>query len=653
MGDDLALFIPNKAAPKGQGNMSHKSFEDGQAHFAAIIESSEDAIISKNLDGIVQSWNAGAERIFGYTAEEMVGKHISTLIPHDRLDEEHVILGKIRAGERIEHFETIRHAKSGGEVHVALTVSPIKDSSGRVIGASKIARDIGQAKTSERAAAYLAAIVESSDDIIISKTLDGVVTSWNKSAQRIFGYTSDEMIGQHIGVLIPEDKMDEEYAILARIKNGERVDHFETIRRTKDGRQVNVSLTVSPIRDKKGQVVGASKVARDITEQKRMAERMQEAAARRDEFMANISHELRTPMNAIIGLANILGASAAIPPEDKRYLATLKQSADDLMVLINNMLDFSKIENGSIEFEARDFDIEKTVEKVADLMRVQANERDVDLRVSCHAPLNRFYTGDGFRIQQVLMNLVGNAVKFTHKGFIEINVIGQAVEGNRQSVLFEIADTGIGIPEDKIDIIFDKFTQADASTTRKYGGSGLGLALVKSFVEAMGGSIRVESRVGVGSTFRFILPLQQSEQIVPLLSSETVLQATRKNVLVVEDYQPNVLVITSLLQRYGYDFDVAYNGAEAIQRYRDGVYNVILMDVQMDEMDGMESTIRIRNLEKDKGKVRTPIIAMTAHVQESDKNKCLDVGMDDFMPKPFDPDILKKKLAAYIPAGKQ
>lgn len=633
--------------------MSHKSFEDGQAHFSAIIESSEDAIISKNLDGIVQSWNAGAERIFGYTAEEMVGKHISTLIPQERLDEEYVILGKIRAGERIEHFETIRRNKSGGEVHVALTVSPIKDSSGRVIGASKIARDIGQAKTAERAAAYLAAIIESSDDIIISKTLEGVVTSWNKSAQRIFGYTSDEMIGQHIGILIPEDKMDEEYAILARIKGGERVDHFETIRRAKDGRQVNVSLTVSPIRDKNGHVVGASKVARDITEQKRMAERMQEAAARRDEFMANISHELRTPMNAIIGLANILGASAAIPPEDKRYLATLKQSADDLMVLINNMLDFSKIENGSIEFEARDFDIEKTVEKVADLMRVQANEKGVDLRVSCRAPLNRFYTGDGFRIQQVLMNLVGNAVKFTHKGFIEINLIGQEIQGDRQTVLFEIADTGIGIPEDKIDIIFDKFTQADASTTRKYGGSGLGLALVKSFVEAMGGSIRVESRVGVGSTFRFILPLQQSEQIVPLLSSETVLQATRKNVLVVEDYQPNVLVITSLLQRYGYDFDVAYNGAEAIQRYRDGVYNVILMDVQMDEMDGMESTMRIRDLEKDKGKARTPIIAMTAHVQESDKKKCLDVGMDDFLPKPFDPDILEKKLAAYIPAGRQ
>lgn len=633
--------------------MSHKSFEDSQAHFAAIIESSEDAIISKNLDGIVQSWNTGAERIFGYTAEEMVGQPISTLIPRERMDEEYVILGKIRSGERIEHFETVRRAKNGDEVHVALTVSPIKDASGRVIGASKIARDIGHAKTSERAAAYLAAIVESSDDIIISKTLDGVVTSWNKSAQRIFGYTSEEMIGRHIGILIPKDKMDEEYAILARIKSGERVDHFETIRRAKDGRQVIVSLTVSPIRDRSGNVVGASKVARDITEQKRMAERMQEAAARRDEFMANISHELRTPMNAIIGLANILGASAAIPPEDKKYLATLKQSADDLMVLINNMLDFSKIENGSIQFEERDFDIEKTVEKVADLMRVQANEKGVDLRVSCRAPLNRFYTGDGFRIQQVLTNLVGNAVKFTHQGSIEINATGQAIQGDRQTVLFEVADTGIGIPEDKIDIIFDKFTQADASTTRKYGGSGLGLALAKSFVEAMGGSIHAESRVGVGSTFRFVLPLRQSEQVVPLLSCETVLQATKKNVLVVEDYQPNVLVITSLLKRYGYDFDVAYNGAEAIQRYRDGIYSVILMDVQMDEMDGMESTMRIRNLEKDKGKVRTPIIAMTAHVQESDKNKCLDIGMDDFLPKPFDPDILEKKLAAYIPSRRQ
>jgi PAS domain S-box-containing protein len=237
-------------------------------HLAAIVESSDDAIVSKHLDGTVMTWNRGAERLFGYKAEEVVGKSITILIPADRLDEEPGILARIRHGERVDHYETVRRRKDGSLVDISLTVSPMRDDKGAIVGASKIARDIAERKRAERTAQHLAAIVESSDDAIVSKHLDGTVMTWNRGAERLFGYKAEEVVGKSITILIPADRLDEEPGILARIRRGERVDHYETVRRRKDGSLVDISLTVSPMRDDKGAIVGASKIARDITERK-------------------------------------------------------------------------------------------------------------------------------------------------------------------------------------------------------------------------------------------------------------------------------------------------------------------------------------------------------------------------------------------------
>ena len=229
------------------------------ARLAAIVDSSDDAIVSKTLEGVITSWNPGAERLFGYTAAEAVGQHISLIIPEDRRAEEDDVLARLRRGEKVDHFETLRRAKDGHLIPISLTISPVKDARGVVIGASKVARDISERQQSGELRAWLAAIVDSSDDAIVSKTLEGVITSWNRGAERLFGYTAAEAIGRHISLIIPERRLAEEDGVLARLRRGERIDHFETVRQAKDGREVHISLTVSPVIDAKGTVIGASK----------------------------------------------------------------------------------------------------------------------------------------------------------------------------------------------------------------------------------------------------------------------------------------------------------------------------------------------------------------------------------------------------------
>jgi PAS domain S-box-containing protein len=254
--------------------------EEAQFKLGAIVESSDDAIVSKKLDGVITSWNAAATRIFGFTAEEAIGRSITIIIPPDLRHEEATILSRLRKGERIEHYETVRVTKAGKKLNVSLTISPVRDSKGHIIGASKIARDITERKEAEQSRSLLAAIVDSSDDAIVSKNLDGIITSWNKSAERIFGYSATEAIGQHITLIIPPDRHAEEDHILACLRRGERIDHFQTVRRRKDGTLIDVSVTISPVYDSSGRVIGASKVARDITAQKRAEHELRESEQR-------------------------------------------------------------------------------------------------------------------------------------------------------------------------------------------------------------------------------------------------------------------------------------------------------------------------------------------------------------------------------------
>lgn len=268
------------------------SSDELRALLAAIVESSEDAIISKTVNGIISSWNRGAEKLFGFTAAEAIGQHIFLIIPEDRHAEEDAVLAALRRGERIDHFETMRRTKDGRLVPVSLTISPVRDGNGHIIGASKVARDITEQKQSEELRARLAAIVQSSDDAIVSKTVDGVITSWNRGAERLFGYSEAEAVGQPIYLIIPVERRAEEDDVLARLRRGESIDHFETVRLARDGRRVPISLTVSPLKDSRGNIIGASKVARDITDRKRAEEVLKQANEALEERVRERTAEL-------------------------------------------------------------------------------------------------------------------------------------------------------------------------------------------------------------------------------------------------------------------------------------------------------------------------------------------------------------------------
>ena len=472
------------------------------ALLAAIVESSDDAIVSKTLDGIITSWNAGAERIFGYTAAEAVGRSITLIIPPDRLEEERSILEHIAHGEAVTHLETVRVAKGGRFVDVSVTVSAVRDASGTVIGASKVARDIGDRMRADRAQALMVAVVNSSDDAIVSKTLEGVIQTWNRGAERLFGYTAHEAVGRHITMIIPPERHAEEDEVLARIRRGEVVDHYETVRVTKDGREINISLTVSPVRDSSGRIIGASKIARDISERIRidaeraaLLEREQQAREEaellnrsKDQFLAVLSHELRTPLNAIYGWARLLRDGSIDASLSRHAAEVIVRNARTQLQLIEDLLDVSRIVTGTMRLDLQPTDLAPIVVDCVDSVRPLAGAQAIELAavLGCTSAV---VTGAPDRLRQVVSNLLINAVKFTPEGGrvdVELRDAGDNVE-------VVVRDTGEGIEPELLPHIFDRFRQGDSSSTRAHGGLGLGLALVRHLVDLHGGVVYAHS----------------------------------------------------------------------------------------------------------------------------------------------------------------
>jgi PAS domain S-box-containing protein len=475
--------------------------DESAALLAAIIASADDAIVSKDLDGVVTSWNRSAERMFGFTAAEMVGEHISRIIPEDRLTEEDFVLAQVKAGRGVQHFETVRRRKDGVLLDISLTVSPVLAADGRVIGASKIARDVTEQKRLERDAVRLAAIVASSDDAIVSKDLNGIVQTWNAGAERIFGYAEAEMVGRSITTIIPRDRLPEEDHVLSRIRAGLSVDHFETVRQRKDGTFIDVSLSVSPIHAKNGTVIGASKIARDITEQRRLRRALEEASRAKDEFLATLSHELRTPLNTVLGYTQML-RSGAVPERDMgRALGIIARNAEALTQLVNDILDTSRIVTGKIVLQLRDCDLAAVVEEAVAAVAPAARARTLALTASL--PRGLLVQGDPARLRQVFSNLLSNAVKFTPPGGIVR--VSAGVEDH--AVRVSVADTGVGIAADSLPYVFGRFWQEDPARKDGQPGLGLGLALVRDFVELHGGRVEAHSEgLGRGARFDVILP---------------------------------------------------------------------------------------------------------------------------------------------------
>jgi PAS domain S-box-containing protein len=483
------------------------------SHLAAIVESSEDAIASKDLNGVITSWNKSAERLFGYTAEEIIGQPVTLIIPPELRDDEPRILSKIRAGERIEHFETVRVHKNGRRINVSLTVSPIKDEKGRIVGAAKIVRDITQKKKLEEDAFRLAAIVESSDDAIASKDVNGIVTTWNRAAEKLFGYKAEEIIGKSITLIIPPELHQDEQAILNKIRRGEKIEHFETVRLHKNGQRIDVSLTISPMKDDYGRVIGAAKIVRDITEKKKIdrALRVTEKLAAAGRLAATVAHEINNPLEAVTNLVYLAKVDVHNTERVTEYLEMASRELDRVAHITRQTLGFYRDTSSASRVSVTHIldDLLSFYERRFESRKISVvKQYDQNLEVTA-------LVGE---LRQAFSNLIGNAIDAMPGGgtlVVRATQTHSWDSSHRPGVRITILDTGHGIEPQHRKNLFQPFF-----TTKEDVGTGLGLWITRSIVEKHGGTIRLKSRTGPdehGTAFSIFLPLDgKADNLKPI-----------------------------------------------------------------------------------------------------------------------------------------
>jgi PAS domain S-box-containing protein len=747
-------------------------------YFESLVEISPTAVLTLDLDDRVTSWNPAAERLFGYSRAEALGRPITELVLRSEdLDQRAALMRKVsEMGEAC--LTTRRRRKDGTLIDVEVLVAALRVDGERV-GSYVIYHDIGELL---RRRQYLESLLELSPTAIVTTDLDGNLTSWNPAAERLFGYTPREALGRNIDDLVASDELRGEATDAKRqIARGERI-QLTTRRTRKDGTLVDVDVRGAPI------FVGARQVGmyalyHDVSELLRAQRTAEAATEAKSAFLATMSHEIRTPLNAMIGMTELLlGTELAA---DQRELAdVVRTSGDALLGVINEILDFSKIEAGRVELEHRPFILRDCVDTALELVAANATAKGLEVACLVDPQAPAAIVGDAARLRQILVNLLANAVKFTERGEVVLTVQseGVAAASDVHRLHFTVRDTGIGIPADRIDRLFESFSQVDASTTRRHGGTGLGLAISKRLCELMGGRMWVQSERGVGSAFHFTLAVEASSDTRPapeapelrgkrllvvddnaanrevivrharswgMVARETgsparalewirrgdpldvaildmqmpgmdgltlareirgyrdvrtlplvmltslgrriddrrvsaefaafltkpirgsqlhatvaaVLgagtagaQAPRDReprstattraplrVLLVEDNAVNRQLALRLLDKLGHQADVAVNGLEALEALRQRPYEVVLMDVEMPEMDGLETARRIHRLWPPRERPR--IIAMTANAMQGDREICLAAGMDDYLSKPIDPDELSAALS--------
>jgi PAS domain S-box-containing protein len=549
--------------------------------------------------------------------------------------------------------------------------SKVLNVEGQVAGRVWSFRDVTERHLAETTSHRLSAIVASSDDAIVGKDLNSIITSWNSGAERIFGFTAEEMIGKSIMRLIPADRREEEREILFRIRLGERIDHFETIRLAKDGQQLNVSVTISPIKDSSGRVVGASKVARDITGRKKSEQALKEAMRQaesanrdrlqlleserdarsqaeranrvKDEFLATLSHELRTPLNAVLGWTNILQRGNIPSEELKQGLETIERNARIQAQIIEDLLDMSRIISGKVRLEVQQTDLSAVLNESIETFRVAAEAKSVRLQAVMD-PFAGPIFGDPNRLRQVFWNILHNAIKFTPKGG-KVQVRLQRVASH---VEVHVSDTGEGIASDFLPYIFDRFQRGDASTTRRHGGLGLGLAIVKQLVELHGGNVRVKSDgIGKGAVFTVHLPLisvysePDHESRLPLLAIGEnkpfpELGLSNVHVLVVDDEIDARILVKRLLETAGAKVSMAASASEALDHISAGRPDVLICDIGMPGEDGYSLIRRLRVLEE-RQENGLPAVALTAYARSEDRTKAIRSGFQNHLAKPVEP----------------
>jgi PAS domain S-box-containing protein len=550
--------------------------------------------------------------------------------------------------------EIVIERPDGSRRTVLAHASPIYSSDGQVDGAVNILVDITDRKEAERTNAFLGAIVETSDDAIVRKTLNGIIESWNIGAERLFGYTAGEAIGRSITIILTPDKLHEEDIILDRLRRGERIEHYETTRITKAGKRVEISVTISPIRDQAGQIIGASKIARDITARKQseaalvaLKNELQEANVRKNEFLAMLAHELRNPLAAVCNSLHLLALDDSLSPTLVEIREIMDQQAKQMIRLVDDLLDVTRISHGQIELRRDVVDLASIVASAVESARHHIDRVKHQLAIQLPAaPI--MLDADPVRLAQVLGNLLSNAAKYTPPGGQIWLSAHLAIDG----LEIAVRDNGVGIGADELPRVFDMFMQVESSRINAEGGLGLGLALAKKLIELHDGRIAVSSEgEGLGTTFVVWLPGSRlrNERCVPPPKLASTRRATSQilRILVVDDTDATAFVLSRLLEKLGHEVISVDNAIAAIEAVVKHKPNVIISDIAMPGMGGYELARRLKKMPEMHG-VR--LVALTGYGQDADRLEASEAGFDCHLVKPISVQTLQELLQDYSSA---
>ena len=648
----------------------------------AIFNSANFSSIATDAKGVIQIFNVGAERMLGYTAAEVMNK----ITPADISDPEEVIARAktlsielaapitpgfealvFKASRGIEDiYELTYIRKDGSRFPAVVSVTALRDAQDAIIGYLLIGTDntarklveAEQMKLDQRLRDqqfYTRSLIESNIDALMTTDPSGIITDVNKQMEALTGCTRDELIGAPFKSYFTDPERAE--AGIKLVLSQKKVTDYELTACARDGKQTVVSYNATTFYDRGRTLQGVFAAARDVTERKRVEAELQQAKAMaetasqtKSEFLASMSHEIRTPLNAIIGIADLL-AKTPLSLEQDKYVQIFRRAGDNLLNLINDILDLSKVEASQLELERTGFSLSDVLEKVREMVAVRAKEKGLDLVCEVAPNVPNDLVGDPTRLRQVLLNLLGNAIKFTESGEVALRVTPDADSSLPGVLQFTISDTGIGIPGEKLGAVFERFTQADSSTTRRYGGSGLGLTISKRLVELMGGCIRVESGVGKGSVFSFTVPLEiragpARRAILPVgTGPEPALPALQ--ILLVEDSPDNRTITVAYLKDTPYRVEIAENGAIAYTKFTAGHFDLVLMDRQMPVMDGLTATRAIREWERANQRLPTPIVALTASALKGDREQCMAAGCTAYLTKPIKQEVLLQAIREH------
>jgi PAS domain S-box-containing protein len=629
-----------------------KRAERETAALAAIVNASHDSIITTSLDAKITGWNPGAEKAYGYTAQEAIGKGIELYVPPEEMEQSVAAIRRVvETGQPVSWEHT--HIRDGNKLFTAVNIFPIFDEAGKIVRIAGIGRDITELKRVELESAVLAAVVNASQDAIMNVSASGKIITWNPAAEKAYGYTAEEAIGRGIDIFVPPDELPETLATTQRVVETGQPASWEQHARKRDGTPFVSAVNIFPIRDADGKVTSVAGIGRDITalmETQRQLVEAREAALSasqaKSEFLSSMSHEIRTPMTAILGMAELL-AEGELDTEQRRYIEVLVNNGNMLLDLINSILDLAKVESGRLTLERVAFDLAEVMGKSAQTLAIRAHAKGLELIVTIAPDVPSALLGDPLRLRQVLINLIGNAVKFTEHGEVLVSVERDCARKDLPRLKFSVRDTGIGIARDKLPALFAAFSQADSSTARKYGGSGLGLAIVKRLVILMHGEVAIQSEVGKGSTFTFSAPFDLQPDPPAAAPWPDLAQVT---ILIVDANRTGRAVLRRTLSERGANVVEAGSCSAGLAVVKQAVRagrapRIVLLDDRILSTDPGEQTLLIAAASQ----CGASIIAMI-HCDNlaADISRLRSLKLETYMVKPIDMRDLAKVLRRVL-----